>query len=139
MYISGVAKHLAILSPQTVKQFFSGKKTIETRFSKKRIAPFGQVSVGDLVYIKPPGEEIVGQFTAKKVIYFEGLDESDWLLIKKQFGKKMSLGSEEEDQIYLNKNKDAKFGTIILMDNIEKFLTNPLKIEKKDLRGWVVL
>ncbi len=82
---------------------------------------------------------MVGQFTAKKIISFEGLDESDWIYIKKQFGKKMALGSEEEAQQYLDKNSEAKFGTIILMENLEQFIASPLKIEKKDLRGWMVL
>lgn len=134
-----MARHLAIFSKSSIKQIFSGKKTVETRFSKKRIAPFAQISVGDIIYIKPPGEEVVGQFTAKKVISFEGIEEGDWAYIKKQFGKKMALGTEEEIYQYFNKNLEAKFGTIILMDNLEQFITSPLKVEKKDLRGWMVL
>lgn len=123
-------KHLAIFSQPIIKQIFKGKKTVETRFSKKRIAPFGAVSIGDIVYIKPPGEEVVGQFSVKKVIFFDGLDKNDWQFIKKQFGKQAFLPDGHQD---------ARFATIILMDNIEQFITNPLKVEKKDLRGWMVL
>lgn len=114
-------KHLAIFLKETIQQIFSGKKTVEVRFSQKRIAPYGAVSVGDIIYIKPPGGEIVGQFTAKKVIYMENFDKKDI------------------EKFYNDFKADAHFATIIYMDNIEQFLTSPLKIPKKNLSGWMVL
>lgn len=132
-------KHLAIFNPQAIAQIFKGKKTIETRFSMRRIAPFGLISRGDLVYIKPPGQEIVGQFTGKKVIFFEGLEQKDWEFIKKEYGQKMSFGSKKEDQKFFKSKQKAQFGTLIFIDKIEQFITSPIKVSKKDLRGWVVL
>jgi len=132
-------KHIAILGSSAIKQVFSGKKTIETRFSQKRIAPFGTVSIGDIVYLKPPGEDIVGQFVVKKVIYIEGLEASDWDNIKKVYGKKLSLGSLEEDDKFFKIHQNAKFATIIFISNVEQFITSPIKFTKKDLRGWVIL
>lgn len=122
-------KHLAIFDPEVIKQIFSGEKNIESRFSKARIAPFGQVSKGDLVYIKPPGKEIVGQFKVKKVIYFEGIDSSDLEVIKKYYNP---------GEKWLSK-ANVQYGTIILIDRVEQFITAPIKIKKKDLRGWMVL
>ena len=132
-------KHIAILGSSAIKQVFSGKKTIETRFSQKRIAPFGTVSIGDIVYLKPPGEDIVGQFVVKKVIYIEGLEASDWDNIKKVYGKKLSLGSLEEDDKFFKIHQNAKYATIIFISNVEQFITSPIKFTKKDLRGWVIL
>ncbi|EKD91152.1 MAG: hypothetical protein ACD_30C00041G0012 [uncultured bacterium] len=132
-------KHIAILSNSAIKQVFSGKKTIETRFSQKRISPFGTVSIGDIVYLKPPGEDIVGQFVVKKVIYIEGLEASDWDNIKKVYGKKLSLGSLEEDDKFFKIHQNAKYATIIFISNVEQFITSPIKFTKKDLRGWVIL
>lgn len=114
-------KHLAIFNKDTIAQIFSGKKQIETRFSQKRIAPYGAVSVGDTIYIKPPGQEIVGQFSVKKVIYMESFEVGDI------------------EQFSQNYRKTARFATIIFMDNIEQFLTSPIKIPKKNLSGWMVL
>lgn len=134
-----MTKHLAIFSREGVAQILSGKKTIETRFSQKRIPPYGLVSVGDIVYIKPSGEDVIGQFKVVKVIYFEGLTEDDWLGIRRNFGKKLSLGSPELNEDYFNKRAKARYGTIIFLDEVEQFITSPIRIKKSDLRGWVVL
>ena len=132
-------KHLAILSKDAIEQIFTGKKTVETRFSQKRVLPFGRVEIGDLIYIKPPGEDIVGSFLAKKVISFEGLEKQDWKLIKEQFGEKLSFGSKKADQSFFAKHSNAKYATLIFIGNVEQFITFPLKIKKKDLRSWVIL
>lgn len=132
-------KHLAIFNHQAIVQIFSGKKVIESRFSQRKIAPFGQVSMGDIVYIKPPGEEIVGEFKVKKVVFLEGLEEEDWKFIKRTYGKLMSFGKREADLKYFQDHIKAEYGTIIFISEVEKFLTSPVKISKKDLRGWVVL
>lgn len=132
-------KHLAIFSKDAVQRIFSGEKTIETRFSESRIAPFGRVSIGDLVYIKPSGEDIAGQFTVKKVISIEGLEKSDLFLIQNEYLKQISFGSMTKDQEYFQLKSKARFGTLIFIDRVERFITAPVKINKKDQRGWVVL
>lgn len=132
-------KHLAIFSKNIAEQIFIGKKTIETRFSAKRISPFGQINKGDLIYIKPSGEEISGQCVVRKVISFEELSKEDFEYIKEKYGKALSLGSKEEDEKYFEEREDAKYGTVIFLDKVERFVTAPIKIPKKDLRGWVVL
>jgi predicted transcriptional regulator len=132
-------RHLAIFTPAVAQQILSGKKTIETRFSKHKIAPFGLVEVGDLVYIKISGASIIGQFWVQKVLSFQGLTQKDWELIKTHYGKDLSLGSIEMDESFFKQKSDAIFGTLIFISRVERFLTSPIKIEKKDRRGWIVL
>lgn len=120
-------KHLAIFTKEEIEEIFSGEKKIDGRFSKKRISPFGLISRGDLVYIKPPGKDIVGQFKVKKIIYIENLDEGDWDFLKKKY------------DLTWEKKLNANFLTLIFLDEVEQFITSPIKITKKDLRGWVVL
>lgn len=103
-------KHLAIFKGQAGEEILSGKKTIESRFSKVKKAPFGVVSSGDMVYIKPSGKEIIGEFRVKKVCYFE------------------------DPEI-----KTARYATFIFIGDSARFITSPLKFKKKDSRGWVVL
>lgn len=122
-------KHLAIFSKEHIIEVFSGKKELEIRVSQKRIAPFGVVNVGDLVYIKPSGDDVLGQFTVKKVISFEGIEESDWKVLKNIYTKDFKLKYK----------KNIKFITLIFMDQIEKFITSPIKVTKGDSRAWVVL
>lgn len=123
-------KHLAILSKVAINDIISGRKLYEVRLSVKKIPPFGQVHVGDLVYMKPPGEEIAGQFEVKKVLTYEGLGKEEFSLLKSKF---------QENLEFLNKHQNAHVATVIQIGNVEQFIASPLKIQKKDLRGWVVL
>lgn len=132
-------KHLAIFTPDAVKEIFAGRKTIESRFSQKKIAPFSEVSVGDLVYIKPTGGDIAGQFSVKKVIFFEGLEEEDLKKLFSIYQENFSFDESSLDQLYFKSKIKAQFGTLIFIGQLEQFITSPLKIEKKDHRGWVVL
>lgn len=132
-------KHLAILQKSAIKAIISGEKTIETRFSIKKIAPFGLVNVGDIVYMKPPGEELAGQFAVTKVLSLEGLDQADWNWIKEKFTQSISFGTAEELKNYFKEHSKSKYGSFIYIGKVEQFVTSPIKIEKRDLRGWVVL
>lgn len=132
-------RHLAIFSLQVAQEIIAGRKTVETRFSLKRISPFGEISSGDIVYIKPPGKPILGQFLVKKVILFENLNKDDWDLIKNYYGEKLSLGSIEVDQKYFKEKAEAKYGTVIFIDQVEQFITEPITYKKNDKRAWVVL
>ena len=139
MYIlsSGIIsqmKHLAIFKGDGGNLILTGKKTIESRFSQRRDPPFGQVSAGDLIYIKPSGKDIIGQFRVKKVIFFDGLKEDDIKEIKLRNG-----GNIVADEEYWKAHKDAKYATLIFIGDSSRFITSPVKIPKKDLWGWVVL
>lgn len=127
-------KHLAIFKGNGGELILNGQKTIESRFSRAKIAPFGQVFSRELVYIKPSGKEIIGQFRVKKVICFEGLTAGDVKDIREIYGKEIAM-----DEIYWKAKEAAKVATLIFIGESSRFLTAPLKIPKKDLRGWVVL
>lgn len=129
-----MTKHLAIFKGDAAKDILSGKKTIESRFSKAKIVPFGQVSPGDLVYIKPSGKDIIGQFRVKKVIFYDGLNPEDILKIRQEYGKLLAV----EESYWVDK-KDARYGSLIFIGEVDPFLTSPVKFNKKDLRGWVAL
>lgn len=132
-------KHLAIMNKPTIEAILSGKKTVETRFSLHKIAPFGVISKGDLVYIKPPGEEIIGQFRVKKVFSFDGLCEPDFDDIFIKYGSQIRVGEKEEDNKYQTDKKQSNYGTLIFIGDSERFITSPVKIKKSDQRGWMVL
>lgn len=127
-------KHLAIFKGEAGEAILSGKKTIESRISKVKSVPFGVISAGDLVYIKPSGKDIIGQFRVKKVIFFDGIDGIDLEDIKKRYGKGLNV-----DENYWEKNKGYRYVTLIFIGNSSRFITSPIKIKKSDLRGWVVL
>ncbi|MBU1000886.1 ASCH domain-containing protein [Patescibacteria group bacterium] len=129
-----MTKHLAIFKGGAGELILSGRKTIESRFSKVKNPPFGMISNGDLVYIKPSGKEIIGEFRVKKVIFFDTLDACDINDLEKRYGKELAVESE-----YWKKAAKARFGTLIFIGDSSRFITAPVKVKKTDLRGWVVL
>lgn len=127
-------KHLAIFKGGAAEKILSGEKTVESRFSKRRNPPFGVISSGDLVYIKPSGGEIIGQFRVKKVFFFNGLTLSDLNDLRKNYEKHLAV-----DEAYWKGKEISKYVSLIFIGNCTRFITSPVKIPKKDLRGWVVL
>lgn len=127
-------KHLAIFKGDGGEKILSGAKTIESRFSKRRDIPFGVISSGDLVYIKPSGKDIIGQFRVKKVIFFDGVNIGEIREIRERWGKELAV-----DEIYWKAKEASKYATLIFIGESSRFITSPVKIPKKDLRGWVVL
>ena len=127
-------KHLAIFKGEAGDLILTGKKRVESRFSKVKNPPFGVISSGDLVYIKPSGKDIIGEFRVKKVISFDGISPEDLASIQEKYGKALAA-----DKFYWLSRKDSKYGTLIFIGDCTRFITSPIKIKKTDLRGWVVL
>jgi len=128
-------KHLAIFKGSGGDLILAGKKTIESRFSRRKSPPFGVISSGDLVYIKPTGKEIIGEFRVQKVLFFDGLLDSDIKDIKERYGKGLAV----DDEDYWKGKKASKYATLIFIGGSARYLTSPIKFPKKDQRGWVVL
>lgn len=131
--MQSMKKHLAIFKGKAGELILSGQKTMESRFSKAKIAPYGVISSGDLVYIKPAGKEIIGQFRVKKVIFYDGLTVRDLTELRERYSKELSVDGD-----YWQK-RQPNYGTLIFIGEVNPFITSPIKYPKKDLRGWVVL
>lgn len=127
-------KHIAIFTPDLAEKILSGEKTVDSRFSRSKIIPFGQVSSGDIVYIKPSGKEIIGQFIVRKVIFYDGLTKEDIMEIKKEYGQKISA-----NETFWQEKLASKYATLIFVEQANRFLTSPIKYPKKDLRGWLII
>ena len=134
LIIATMKKHLAIFKGQAGDLILTGKKKVESRFARVKNPPFGMIGSGDLVYIKPSGKDIIGQFRVKKVIFFDGLTPLDMARIRKEYGGDLAI-----DKTYWTNRSNCKYGTLIFIGDCTRFVTAPVKPFKKDLRGWVVL
>ena len=126
-------KHLAIFTDEAIKNIFSGKKVIDSRFSQRKIAPFHMIESGDLVYIKKSGGKVVGQFMVKRVISFDNLSSDLIDKIKKDYNRFI-----KSDKYFWGDRTEAKYGTLIFIEQVQPVLI-PIVIEKRDRRPWVVL
>lgn len=128
-----MTRHLAIFNPEAVKLIFKGTKKIEGRFSQIKIPPFSHVSAGDTVLIKVSGENIVGQFTVDRVLFFDHPRPDELAQLIKKYSQQMALPPH-----FFLEHEKVNYVTLMFIKTVTKFLIPP-QIPKKDLRGWVVL
>lgn len=128
-----MAKHLAIINREAVEAIFDGRKKIEGRFSKIKIAPFGKVSRGDVILMKLPGEDIVGQFTADRVFSFDHPTDLEIAEVKKKYAQDMAMPAS-----FWHEREKINYITLIYIKSVTKFIIAP-EVAKRDLRPWVVL
>lgn len=126
-------KHLAIFDAETVRQIFSGKKKLEGRFSKIKIAPFLQVSAGDVVLMKISGEKIVGEFLVDRVFHYDHPTQEEVDYLKRKYGRDLAL-----PQSFWLSHEKTNFVTLMFIGKVSTFIIAP-EVAKKDLRPWVVL
>lgn len=129
-----MAKHLAIFQDWAIHDILTGKKQVEGRFSKFKIAPFGKVSSGDRVLMKPPGKPVLGEFVVDRVFHFDHPTVEEIEEIKEKYKEELVLPSH-----FWSKKDEINYVTLMYIGRRQKFLTTPAQVTKKDLRGWVVL
>ncbi len=123
--------HLGIFTPSYLPLMESGVKTVESRWSKKWLPPYGRIDKGDVVFVKGSSGPVVSRFAVSFVKEFV-LVQGDLERIKKEFGRFIAAPDAFFDQ-----KIDSKFCTLIGISNYEAI--DPIVIDKKDRRAWVVL
>lgn len=127
-------RHLAIFSADTIDHILSGAKTVESRLSVFKIAPFAQIGKGDVVLMKQSGGEMRGQFLVDRVIFFDHPSSQDVDLIKDRYSKELMV-----DKVYWQARQQARYLSLIFVKHPSAFVTAPIIVPKRDRRGWVVL
>lgn len=126
-----VGLHLAIFAEPYLSRALSGEKTIESRFSRNRCAPFNVVREGDIILLKAVAGPICGLSIARQTWHFD-LALLPIGHVRETFGA--AICAEEDFWI---SRRDAAYATLIeLSDTIA---ITPLSYAKRDRRGWVSL
>ena len=131
--------HLAILSPGLIELILDGSKTIESRFSKVRCAPFGKVNEGDVVFMKESSGLVKGAFRVGKVETFENLTTGQICdLFYKEYREQIFTSAvSAEMRQPPEKWLTAKHATLIHIAETLEYHT-PFSIDKTDRRAWIV-
>ena len=129
--------HLAILAPGWIELILARHKTIESRFTKVRCAPFGKVHEGDTVYLKESGGPVKGMFTVAKVETFENLTVRQRHDIFDKYCHRIFAGAQ-----WINTMPkhwwEAKHATLIHVSDPIAF-DNPFPYRQKGRSAWLVL
>ena len=124
--------HLVILKKPYLQAILDGSKTIESRFTKTKRPYFGRVLRGDKLFLKESSGPVCAVATAVAVKNFEGLTPQRVIEIKRRYNQHIK-GSDE----HWKSKADCRFGVLVWLKDVEPI--KPVRICKKDWRGWVVL
>ena len=124
--------HLVILRQPYLDKILAGRKRIESRFTRSRRAPFGNISVGDRLFLKVSSGPVCARAIVKKVLEFENLSPGKLKQLKARYNS-LILGGED----YWAEKRASKYGVLVWLEGVEQI--EPIRIEKRDWRAWVVL
>lgn len=123
--------HLAVMIEPYLTYLLEGRKSIESRFSKRAIAPFYQIKPGELVLLKHTGGPVVGCFTTDTV-EFVNLNYQERARLQKDYSEAICA-----DDDFWKAREDKRYATLIGVRNASEL--RPAPVAKSDRRGWIVL
>jgi hypothetical protein len=129
--MSPVGIHLAVFAEPFLTMVFSGAKTIDSRFSRHRCAPYGEIGNGDIILLKKAGGPICGVALAGRTWFYHLVTEP-LEGIRHRFGPQICA-----DEEFWKSRADAKYATLIQLGVPAS--TAPVGCSKRDRRGWVSL
>jgi hypothetical protein len=122
--------HLAVLVEPFLGYILEGTKTIESRFSVKRIAPFERIATGDLVLLKRSGGPIVALAKVQRPEFV--------VLCAKTWPKVRALAKPLcADESFWRDRVQKKYATLLRMAAVREI--PQFSVAKIDRRAWVVL
>lgn len=124
--------HLAIFREPYLGYILEGKKTVESRFSSNRCAPYKKVQRGDIILLKQTSGPIVAACKVDYVWNYQ-IDESSMANIRSEFTQMLCA----QDPSFWEVRRHARFATLMLVNNVVSI--DPIECNKRDRRGWVVL
>ena len=124
-------KHIAILKQPFFNMVLSGEKTIESRWSQNKCAPFNKVNVGDTILLKETGKNVTAMATVKKVKYYN-LTPQIVEQIRIKYGKLIGTSKFKDWESTLNK----KYCTLIWLTNVKQI--NEIVVPRSNGAGWIV-
>lgn len=127
-----VTLHLAVLVEPYLQFILDGQKTIESRFSSRRCAPYERVSRGDVVLLKRVSGPIVGICQVADAWFYK-LDPQSWRGIREEFARALCA----QDPTFWETRQSASYATLMRVARVRPI--EPIDCAKRDRRGWVVI
>lgn len=123
--------HLAVMHEPYLSYVLEGRKRVESRFSRTRVAPYGQVRAGDLLLLKGLAGPISG---LAEVVHADSyaLDPTIWTELQNRFATALCA-----DDAFWQERRQARFATLMSLGSVTPI--DPVAVDKHDRRGWVVL
>jgi ASC-1-like (ASCH) protein len=126
------ALHLAIFVNPYLQLLLDGQKTVESRFSTNRRAPYYQVQDGDVVLLKHSGKPITGIGLVVDTKFYQ-ITPAVLREIREQFADELAIS----DPSFWSNRERASFATLLRLSHIRAL--DPIPYLKRDQRAWIIL
>jgi ASC-1-like (ASCH) protein len=124
--------HLVVLKKPYLDAILAGQKRIESRFTEIKRYAFGRVLPGDKLFLKVSSGPVCAIATVAAVKNFQNLTPKQIIEIKQQYNHYI-IGSDE----YWQSKSNCRFGLLVWLEEVKSI--EPVRINKRDWRAWVVL
>ncbi len=105
--------HLMIVHPKYASLIMTGQKLVEARLGVDRRAPYNRVNPGDVVYIKPTSQSVIGKAIVHRVDQYSGLTHNDIDHLQRIYNDRV-LG----DEAFWASKQDANYATFITLSKV---------------------
>jgi hypothetical protein len=128
---TGHGIHLGVFVEPYLGFILEGKKTIESRFSMHKHAPFQQVNPGDLIILKRSSGPVRGICRVSHAWYYR-VDATTWDEIE-SYAAALCMDASP----FWQSKKAASYATLMRIEDVCRL--PDLEIDKVDPQSWVVL
>jgi len=105
--------HVALVQRSIAHELLSGRKSVESRLSTRRIAPFGAVSAGDHIYFKVSGGAFFATALVEHVEDYTSLTPKKVRLLARLYRDPVRATPD-----YWRSKLDARFATFMLLSMV---------------------
>ena len=132
-------EHLAILDKKRklLTKILTGEKTIESRWYKSKIAPWGNIKAGETIYFKESGDPVRAKAEIAEAMQFY-LPQTDIPDLLEKYSKKICFTSPMPELIAWC--RERKYCILLRLKNVEPI--EPFEINKKGfglMAAWITV
>jgi adenylylsulfate kinase-like enzyme len=129
---AGVAVHLAVMSGPYLDYVLSGRKTVESRITKNRIAPYGVIGPGDFILFKQSSGPVRAVGLVREALSAEAGDIGELKSLTEPFATGLAY-----DPGYLDEKTGARYCTLVFLSSA--ISTPDIPFTKRDRQTWVTV
>lgn len=108
-------EHIAIINRASAAALLSGRKRIESRFSRTRRAPLGRVRVGDRIHFKLSGGPVIGEARVQRVREFHDLDAPRMRWLQRRYNADVRAPAS-----YWRARRSSRFAVLIWLSGLTR-------------------
>lgn len=124
--------HVAVCMEPFLQHILDGYKSMESRFSVHRVAPYRRVQAGDVLLLKRSSGPIVGLCRVRDATFYD-LNPGSLAYIRATYADALCA----QDAAFWERRRRASYATLMSIDHVRSVERTPFP--KRDRRGWVVL